>query len=78
MHCRLTVAQILAYYPALAWHEPIRIQFLGGGPVTDFGCRFCIAQEGLDAARAELHPKTRAQFDFHMEHVHEVKLQEQT
>jgi hypothetical protein len=70
MHCKLTTDDILALYPSLPWLTPIRLAFMGGGPVTEFGCRFCIAQQGLDAAKAETHPKTRDEFDRHMREAH--------
>lgn len=72
MHCKLTVAEILALYPELPWLTPIRVQFTGGGPVTEFGCRLCIAQNGLDVVKAASHPTTRDEFDQHMKIGHDV------
>lgn len=70
MHCKLTTAEILAMYPSLPWLTPIRVQFMGGGPVTEFGCRLCIAQQGLDVEKATTHPTTREEFDKHMAGAH--------
>ena len=72
MHCQLSTAQILAMFPGLPWLKPITISFMGGGPVTQFGCRLCIAQQGMNIGKAADHPKTQEQFDAHMAQVHMI------
>lgn len=65
----MSVEDLLARYPEIPWYEPVLIQHPAG---VFYGCRICIALEGLHGSAMEDVPTSPDEWIEHMAVVHGV------
>lgn len=61
-------AFLLEHYPDIPWYEPVLIQHASGK--TFYGCRICIALEGIRGSAMDDVPATPDEWIEHMAVVH--------
>jgi hypothetical protein len=69
---KVTVAELLSLYPLVEWRAPLPIMQAANGP-EHFGCRICIAQNGLSGLDVPSLPTTQEVFDAHMKSAHDLE-----